>query len=109
MSQRWAARRLVATATLTITARVGQTGSISNTADVAASNQRDPVSANNQSIAGIAAAGPTLPPTVTYGSGPAPLDLGQLAVWLFGFALAAMAAGFSMAMAYRNRRSRLPR
>lgn len=95
--------------TLTIKARVGQTGSITNTAEVAASNQRDPDPNNDEATAGIAAAGPTLPPTGTRDSGRAPLDLGQLAVWLLGFTLAAIAAGFSMAMASRNRRSRLHR
>jgi uncharacterized repeat protein (TIGR01451 family) len=91
-------------ATLTITVRVGQTGTITNTADVVASNQRDPNVSNGEAIAGIAAAGPTLPPTGTKDSSPAPPDLGQLAVWLFGFALAALAVLASTSMATRNRR-----
>jgi hypothetical protein len=88
------------------TVRVGQTGTITNTADVVASNQRDPNVSNGEAIGGIAASGPTLPPTGTKDSTPAPLDLSQLAVWLLGFALAAMAVLASTTMATRNRRIR---
>ncbi len=91
-------------ATLTITVRVSQAGSIANTASVVASNQRDPNDANGEATAGIVAAGPTLPPTGTNDSGRVPLDLGQVAVWLFGFTLAAFAVLASTALATRNRR-----
>ena len=91
-------------ANLTITVKIGQSGTITNTASVVASNQRDPVPGNDQATAGVAAAGPTLPPTVTNDHGSAPWDLGQLAIWLIGFASAAAAVVASGALANRNRR-----
>ena len=48
-------------ASLTITVRVGQAGSIVNTAEVAALDQRDPVPADGEAVAGISAAGRDAP------------------------------------------------
>ena len=79
-------------ASLTITVRVGQAGSIVNTAEVAALDQRDPVPADGEAVAGIAAAGATPPTTVTHDAAPGPPAPGFLALWVLGIAF----AGFTL-------------
>jgi uncharacterized repeat protein (TIGR01451 family) len=97
-------------ATLTITVRVGKTGSITNTVSVVSSDQRDPTPANDQASAGISAAGPTPPvTTLTNHQAPAPEDPGSLALWLLAIAFAAVALTAFGALAIRNRRIRLLR
>ena len=96
-------------ATLTITARVGQTGSITNTAQVAASDQRDPDPANGEATAVIAAGGATPPPTVVVETGLPAGDPGSLALWVLGLALAGFALMSMGPRATRGRRLRLRR
>ena len=96
-----------ASATLKITVTIGRTGAISNTANVTAADQRDPVSSNNQFTAGISAAGPTPPVTVSRDSGPLPRDPGSLILGLLGIAFAAIALLGYAAMSNRNRRRRM--
>ena len=96
-------------ATLTIAARVGQTGSITNTAQVAASDQRDPDPANGEATAVIAAGGATPPPTVVVETGLPAGDPGSLALWVLGLALAGFALMSMGPRATRGRRLRLRR
>jgi uncharacterized repeat protein (TIGR01451 family) len=96
-------------ATLTIAARVGQTGSITNTAQVAASDQRDPDPANGEATAVISAGGATPPPTVAVETGLPAGDPGSLALWVLGLALAGFALMSMGPRATRGRRFRLRR
>ena len=103
-------------ATLTIVATVGKTGTIANTAEVVASDQRDPDSTPNngkpgeddQSKVVLGARNPTPPPTTIQPVEP-PAEPGQVG-WLAALALLlgivglAMArAGFKETMARRRR------
>jgi len=96
-------------ATLTITAAVGQTGSITNTADVVASNQRDPDPGNGEATVSVSAGGATPPPTVTTQTGLPAGDPGTLALWVLGTALAGFALMSMGPRATRSRRFRLRR
>ncbi len=86
-----------ASVSLTLTTQIGAAGSITNVAEVAASDQRDPNSTpgnaepreNDQSSAGLAAGLATLPPTATIPLLPA--SPGGLALWLLGSVFAAAA------------------
>jgi uncharacterized repeat protein (TIGR01451 family) len=96
-------------ATLTITVIVGQTGSVTNTADVAASDQRDPDPGNGEARAAVSAGGATPPPTVTAETGLPPGDPGSLALWVLGTALAGFALMSMGGRVTRSRRLRLRR
>ena len=91
-------------ATLTITVRVGGTGSIINAAAVVASDQRDPNLANGRATAGVAVAGATLPPTLMNDTLGVAREPGLLALWVLGFAFAGFAIMGLGARATRNRR-----
>ncbi len=95
-------------ATLTITVRVGLTGSITNTATVVASDQRDPVPANGEATAGIAAAGATPPPTLATDPAVPPQAPGPLALLVLGLALAGITLLVASSLASRNG-AKLPR
>jgi uncharacterized repeat protein (TIGR01451 family)/fimbrial isopeptide formation D2 family protein len=77
-------------ATITITVLVGQTGSIVNTADVVASDQRDPDPTNGEASVGVSATGATPPPTLTQGPADVPSAPGSLALWVLGLAVAGL-------------------
>ena len=100
-----------ASATLTLTTRIGAAGAISNTAEVAASDQRDPnstpgnggVGENDESVAGLTAKLATMPPTLTslFSTDTLP---NSPASWLLAtMLLAAMLMG---SMVYRSRSRR---
>jgi uncharacterized repeat protein (TIGR01451 family)/fimbrial isopeptide formation D2 family protein len=96
-------------ATLTITAIVGQAGSITNVADVVASDQRDPDPGNGEATAVVAAGGATPPPTMTAETGLPAGDPGSLALWVLGTALAGFALMSIGGRATRGRRFKLRR
>jgi uncharacterized repeat protein (TIGR01451 family) len=96
-------------ATLTITATVGQTGSITNMAQVVASGQRDPNPDNGEATAVVSAGAATPPPTVSAETGLPAGDPGSLALWVLGLALAGFALMSMGPRAARCRRFRLRR
>jgi uncharacterized repeat protein (TIGR01451 family) len=96
-------------ATLTITATVGQTGSITNTATIVASDQRDPDPGNGEATAVVSAGAATPPPTVSVGTGLPAGDPGSLALWVLGLALTGFALMSMGPRATRGRRFRLRR
>jgi uncharacterized repeat protein (TIGR01451 family) len=93
-------------ASLTITVLVGQTGTITNIAEVAACDQRDPTPDDDSASAVLSAGGATAPPTAT-GSQTTPLgDPGSLLPWLLALTAASMLLMASAAMTARSRRLR---
>jgi hypothetical protein len=95
-----------ASATLTISVLVGQTGSIDNTAQVAHTDQRDPLPDNDQSSAELAAGGATAPPTSVKPE-PAPMgDPGSMLPWLLSTVIASILLMSSAALTSRSRRFR---
>ena len=110
-------------ASLIITVRAGQSGAISNTAEVVAENQRDPnsvpdngvASEDDQGSATIQGARATAPPTALTEQAPAApggslaILFGILALAVAGFFLVAASRRYSPVPATRRRRGRSPR
>ena len=78
-------------ATLKITVRVGKSGTITNTATIVASDQRDPNPSNDAASAAISGAVPTPPTTTSNESPPTPQDPAPLVLWVAGIFLAGIA------------------
>ncbi|HEX7491131.1 MAG TPA: hypothetical protein VF337_05465 [Candidatus Limnocylindrales bacterium] len=91
-------------ATLTITVLVGQTGSIDNTAEVAHTDQRDPLPANDVDSVDVSAGGATAPPTSAKAA-PAPArEPGSTLPLLISMVVASILLMASAALTARNRR-----